>query len=273
VPHVGIQGFAPGHGQEHSPQRQETDHLVIDEKAHRVVRRQRRQHLRIGRDVVDANGGQRNEPHAQDRAEELPDARGAMVLHEEQADQNAQGDRQHERLEARRGDLQALDGGQHRDGRRDDTVTIEQGRPEHAKDDDDGPLAWPLLGAFQHARQEGHHTTFAMVVGAQHDDDVLEGNDDQQRPDDQRQNAQDVRLDHRQRVVHRIEGFLERIKRAGADVAKNHPQGGNGHRPQARRFRMCAAHALTPVLAASVRAKAAPNGKPALARAGFLFLL
>ena len=45
-------------------------------------------------------------------------------------------DRDDEALERGRGDLEALDGAEHRDGRRDQAVAVEQRRAEHAERDD-----------------------------------------------------------------------------------------------------------------------------------------
>jgi len=65
---------------------------------------------------------------------------------------------------------------------------------------------------------KGHDAALAAVVGAQDEDDVLDRNDDDQRPEEQRQAAVDIGLAGRDRVV-AGEDFLDRVQRAGPDVA------------------------------------------------------
>ena len=57
-----------------------------------------------------------------------------------------------------------------------------------------------------------------MVVRAQQDRDVLQGNDDDQRPDDQRKNSVHVRGVGKQPVLG-LEALSECVERTRADVA------------------------------------------------------
>ena len=43
-------------------------------------------------------------------------------------------------------------------------------------------------------RHQGKRAAFAVIVGAEQDQHVFDGDDEEQRPDDERQNAQDHRL-------------------------------------------------------------------------------
>ena len=74
----------------------------------------------------------------------------------------------------------------------------------------------------------------AVIVGAQQDQHVFGGDHDQQRPDDQRQNAEHDRLARRiagpdgreHRLAHRVE-------RAGADIAVDDADAAERERPEA----------------------------------------
>ena len=89
--------------------------------------------LGLPHDLAHAEHDQDGEPEQHDRPEQTADAAGAEVLHGEQADQHDHGDRQDERLEGGRGDLQALDRAQHRDGGCEQAVAVEQRRAQHAQ--------------------------------------------------------------------------------------------------------------------------------------------
>jgi hypothetical protein len=70
-------------------------------------------------------------------------------------------------------------------------------------------------------REQREHAALAPVVEAQDEGDVLERHDEHDRPEDQRQHAVDVRVADRKRMRAR-ERLLERVQRAGADVAEYH---------------------------------------------------
>ena len=74
----------------------------------------------------------------------------------------------------------------------------------------------PLV--LQNEREQRQLSPFAAVVRAQDEDDVLDADDDDQRPDDQRQHAVDVGGIGRQPVL-QLEAFAKRVQRARADVA------------------------------------------------------
>ncbi len=119
---------------------------------------------------------------------------------------------------------QALDCRQHRHGRRDHQIAVEQGGREHAEHDDS---ARPPFLARQRPVDEGEEceaAALALVVGAHDDRDIFQGHDDHHRPEDETQDAVDMQLVGDQRVVAR-KGLAEGVNRRGADVAVNDADG------------------------------------------------
>ena len=59
---------------------------------------------------------------------------------------------------------------------------------------------------------ERQHAALAAVVGAEDEDDVLDGDDEDQRPEDQREDPEH-RIRRQTAVARRVGRFLERIER------------------------------------------------------------
>jgi len=81
---------------------------------------------------------------------------------------------------------------------------------------------------------EGHQRqdpALAPVVGAHHKHEVLDGDHQDQRPDDQRQDAQHVGRGHRNAVL-AVEALADGVERARADVAVHDPERREGEREQ-----------------------------------------
>jgi hypothetical protein len=76
---------------------------------------------------------------------------------------------------------------------------------------------------LEYQRQQGENPTLAVVVGAHDENDVLDADDDDQRPNDQRKNAVDVGRDRRQAVLD-LEALAQCVKGAGTDVAVDDAQ-------------------------------------------------
>jgi hypothetical protein len=81
-----------------------------------------------------------------------------------------------------------------------------------------------------------------VIVGAQQDQDIFRGDHQEQRPDDQRQDAE------HHRFVGRIAGadrrqhrFTQRVERAGADVTVDDADAAERQRPESDRGRRFAA--------------------------------
>ena len=125
-------------------------------------------------------------------------------------------DRQHRILHARGDELQAFHRRQHRDGRGDHRIAIEEGGADHAEHQEQRRAA---LGHRLAERHQRKGAALALVVGVEQHDHILERDDQQQRPGHQRQDAEHgvrarraMALGGRHRLAQRIEG-------AGADVA------------------------------------------------------
>ena len=146
-----------------------------------------------------------------------------MALEDKERGEDSEGDRDDEGLERRCGHFKAFDCGKHGNRRRDDAVAIEKGRAEQAEQEH-ADTEHTALEMAQDECHQGHDATFTFVVGAENHPCILDGNDECQRPEDDRQNAKDVVVRDRYRVVGTGEHFLHRVKRAGTNVAIDHPQ-------------------------------------------------
>jgi hypothetical protein len=82
--------------------------------------------------------------------------------------------------------IDALERAQDRDCRCDDAVTINQSRSEHAHDDERAAAVERGRAGERHQRQD---PAFAMIISAHHEEAVLDGDRDDERPQDQREDA------------------------------------------------------------------------------------
>ncbi len=186
---IGIERLRAGDGQEDSTDRHEGHIRRIDEESHDVMRAYRPQDFRIGDDVLQPGKADGEKPDGGDRAEHEADAAGAEALDCKQHRKDQQGQRHHIGLEGRRDDIHAFDRREHRDGGRDDRVAEEQRCPHDAYAEHNRRTCREGAARQRHQRQDA---ALAAVVGAQHEHDVLDRDRYRQRPDDQRQNAQNV---------------------------------------------------------------------------------
>ena len=158
---------------------------------------------------------------------------GAAVLQREQADEHGDRQRDDEMTERRRGDREAFHGAQHGDRRRDHAVAVEEGGAEQPEQHERvGRLALHARGE----RHQGQDAALAVIVGAEHEDQVLDGDDEDQRPGDEREDAEDIGRGRRD-GVRSAEAFPERVERARADVAiddAERREDGRGERSAAR---------------------------------------
>ena len=214
---IGIERLAAGHGKKHRAKRGEPDPAVAPQEHHAVGWIERGKHAGILRDMGNAAECKRDEPDKRDRAEESRDPRRAVRLHREEAEQDQHGERDDIVFERRRGDLQAFDRRQHRDRRRDQGVAIEERGADDAEQDDGEALAADRAIGERHQRERA---AFAVIVGAEQDQHIFDGDDQDQRPDDERQDAEDHRLERSLAASRRgMHGFAQGIERARADVA------------------------------------------------------
>ena len=69
---------------------------------------------------------------------------------------------------------------------------------------------------------------FALVVGPHHEGQVLDADDDDERPEHERQQPEDVGLAHRQLVGAAFERLAHGEQRVRADVAVHDAEGADG---------------------------------------------
>ena len=206
---------------------------MMDEEHRPVGRVDRPQHAGIVGDVPAAGERKGDEPQRHDRPEEGRDLAGAAALDHEQPDEDGERDRHDVVGEGRGRDLDALDGGEHRDRRRDHRVAVEQAGPDGAQQQHLASAAGAVAERALGERDEGQRAALAVVVGAQQDDDVFDRHDEDQRPQDQRQDAEDDLARHRPAGGRGRDQFLERIERARADVAVDDADRAERQRPEA----------------------------------------
>ena len=116
------------------------------------------------------------------------DLRGAARLDREQPDQDDDRERDDELLERRRDELQAFDGRQHRDGRRDDGVAVEERGAGDAEPKDQRRVVrfatdWPSAISANMPPSPLLSARSSMMT-------YLSVTIEHQRPDDQRQHAE-----------------------------------------------------------------------------------
>ena len=187
------------------------------EKVNGLERIEGHEHRGIVGDVPEAHSSQCGEPDESDGPEEGRNPARTLRLDKKKAEDDDQREGQHVGLEIRRDDVEALDGGEHGDRRRDDGVAIEQRRPDHAEHRD--PCDGSAEGALRQ-RHEGERAALALIVGIEQDEDIFDSDDEDERPDDEGENAMHQRLRYGTVLPHaRENGLAQRIERACTDVA------------------------------------------------------
>ena len=166
------------------------------------------------------------EPQRHDWPESIADPRGPLRLNGEQPNQHRHGRGQHVSIEGGRHDLQSFQRREHRDRRRDGAVAIDQGGAEQAN----GHYGGALAAFHAEQRHQSENAAFAIVVDAHGDVHILDGRDDDQCPDHQRQ-----RTEHGERigpVARKVQHRLEGVQRARTDIPEYHPERGKTQRRQ-----------------------------------------
>ncbi len=221
---VGEQRLRAGEAQHHGPQHGVAGPAMAEQQPQPGERVERGQHRRMLHGAGRAQDGDGGEPEQHDRAEIAAHPLRPDMLEQEQCQQDADRERHDERPEAGAGKLQALHGGQHGDRGRDHAVAVEQGGAEQHQQ---GEGAWPgerkrrHLAADQAEQRQG--AALPVMVGPQDEAGVFHADDEDHRPDDQRQYADDRRRVVREgRIV--LEALLDGVERAGADVAEHDAQ-------------------------------------------------
>ena len=222
--HVGVQRLATGDCQHDRAEDQDAVPVVLGEEVVCPPGIDGMQHFRFMQDVDHPQYRQAQEPDNGDGTEHLADLLRAEALGGEQRGQHHHG-QWHDPVPHLRGhDFDALDGRQHRYRRRDDAIAEEQRSAEHPEDTDQVGRTPPLGQGALGQRHQRHDAALAIVVGAHDDGHVFQRDHDGQRPEHQRQDAQHGVMVGLQAVVPG-EHLLQRVQRAGTDVAEDHADG------------------------------------------------
>ena len=232
--HVGVEGLAARDAEDDRAEGEEPRDSMIGEEQERVPRIDREQHGGRLHDRPEAEHADRHEPDEHDRAEGHPDPRRTEALDREEREQDDDGDRYDEVCERGPADLESLDGAQDGDGGGDDSLASEERRAEQTDGDEREALSL-LVGPallLQEQREQREDPALAAIVRPQDEGDVLDADDEDQRPDDEREDTDDVVVGRRDSVL-RLEALAEGVERAGPDVAVDDAQRGQGEQREA----------------------------------------
>ncbi len=227
---IGVQRFAAGHRQKHKSERDQADVAMVGQETHAVEWIGRQQHVRIVVDIHQPGNGDGDEPNHHDRPEEGGDPGCAAALHGKQNDQNGNREPDDIMLEGGRREFQPFHRRQNGNRRRDHRIAEEHRGADDAENVDRGGAA-----AERPARQRGERqrAALAVVVGAQQDQDIFAGHDNDQRPQDERQHAEHRVAADGAGGARRHHRLAQGIERAGADVAEHHADGTERQRQEA----------------------------------------
>jgi hypothetical protein len=233
--HVGVQGFRSGDDQNDCAEHQESRGVVARKEARSLPRIDRGQHLGVAQDPADPRQCHADEPDQRNRPEERSQAGGAGSLQHEEPNQDGDCNWNYVWREPRSRDLESFHCAQHADRRRDHAFAVEQCRAENAEGEEDGaPHPWPIPDLVTQQREQRQHPALAAVVGPQNEDEILDDDNQRQRPENQREHAQHVGRSDRD-AVSRIKGLTQRIQRTGADVAEDYTECAESEESQALR--------------------------------------
>ncbi|MNO73588.1 hypothetical protein D3C76_645600 [compost metagenome] len=135
VAHIGIQGFGAGQREHHRTEDGHANSRVNDEKLHAPGGVERLQHFGSLQDAISTQCTENQKPKHHDRTEQDADPCSAVLLDQEQANQNHQGQRDDPVLYPVKRKLQPLYSRKHRNGRGDHAVAIEQRSTEQTEQD------------------------------------------------------------------------------------------------------------------------------------------
>ena len=189
-------------------------------------------------DLADAESAQDYEPDQGQWSENGADLAGAAVLKKKQAHQDRNGYGDDKGGDGRGDDLQTFNGGKNRYGRRDHAVTVKQGRAKQPEDDKMVAAA-SLVACLAGQNQSGerHDAAFTLVVGAQNEAEVFDGNDQDQSPENQGEDTENV-CRGRTQAMGGMKTFFDGVKRTGADIAENDTQSREGQYAQGAALRL-----------------------------------
>ena len=150
---------------------------------------------RVASATADTADGQGAKPQDHDRAEDLAHSIRAVALQQEQPDQHRHRHRNDVGLQLGHDDFEALHRTEHRDRRRDHAVTVKQpgtGHPEQQPRSAQRRSVGDRLRCQRGERGERDDAAFAVVVGTQDQDHLLQRRHQHQGPEDDRHDADDA---------------------------------------------------------------------------------
>ena len=221
--HVGIERFAAGHRQKHAAKNQKRQSRLFDKHAKAIDRIEGVEYFEIIADVNQPHEANDGKPQGCHGRKNRGNAGGAAVLEQEQAEEHGKGERHHHEFKPGIDNGKAFNGREHRHGGRDHRVAKEKCRANDAKRQHHAAL---FLQQRFDKHDERENAAFALVVGAHEKDDVFQPDDQDQGPEQERDNAEDRKAQVAAGIDHRVQGLAHGVKRACADVAKDHANGG-----------------------------------------------
>ena len=217
MPHIGVESLGTGHSKKHCSEHEEAGPRCIDKQREPVDRIERQEDARVLRDAPYAEQCEHREPHQHHRSEESPDRRRSVALHQKQTGQENDRNRNNVGIKKRRRYFQAFHRAQHRDGGSDDAVAVKQRGADQARRHDPHVSLMRRVGPAQHQSGQRQQPALAAVVGPHDDEDVLDHHDQHQRPNDERERAEDGVLAHVAEIDQRLPDGVER---GSADIAE-----------------------------------------------------
>jgi hypothetical protein len=224
VTEVGVERLGSRNHQHDRAEQYEARMPVVLHEAHCPARVDGGENARLEDDRAQPDGADREEPENHYGAEGSADRRSAFSLHGEQRQQDRDRERHDQRLQRREADLDAFDGAEDRDHGRDYAVAHQQASTEQPEQQQRARGAPRGICAALDKREQREDAAFALVVGAQHEHQVFEHDDQRERPEHEREQPEHV-LRRGRHAVCRVHAFAERVERRRADVAVNHAEG------------------------------------------------
>ena len=190
VSHVGIECFATRDNEEHAAEHGKAHESMLHEEVDGVHRIDGFEHRWCLYCVVHAQSTKDRKPCNHERTKYTSDTSGAIALNAKESDKNCNCYWNDKRTKlSRYSNLKSFNGRENRNRRRDDAIAIEQCRAEQSHCNDCTDLLVGAL-ALTHQFHQRENATFAFVGKPCNDEQVLDANDQGERPEDQREDAE-----------------------------------------------------------------------------------
>ena len=247
VAHVGIQGLTTGHGEENAAEDDEARVATSHQKVPSMPGIERGEDFRSAQELRHTERAEAHEPQTGDRTKKAAHICRAKKLHRKEHNEDQHRDAHDEPLHVLipRFGLQSIHrsrteqaavfetfhGAQNGDRGCDDAITKQQRGTKQAQQHRESAALHRFTHAMRGESHQREHTALAFVVRSQDEDEVFDADEQNQRPQHQRDDAEDVlmRGGDGMRAV-RAEALLQRVDRRGADVPKHHAERRNDER-------------------------------------------